>query len=137
MAFAGINYLGVITAAVVSFLFGGLWYGILAKQWMAAIGKTEDQIKASGSVAPMLIAVVALLIMAFVLAGIVGHLGPGNVTIKNGIISGLFVWTGFVATSLSVNYAFQMHPRQLLLIDTGHWLGVLVIQGAVIGLFGT
>ena len=44
--------------------------------------------------------------MAWVLAGGIGHLGPGQVTLKNGVISALFMWVGFVITTLAVNNAF-------------------------------
>ena len=136
MQFAGMNYWAIIAAAAASFIFGGAWYGLLAKHWMAAIGKTEEQIKASGATVPMVLAVIGLLVMAWVLAGLVGHLGPGQVTVRNGIISGAFCWLGFVATTLVVNHGFQGEKRALTLIDGGHWLGVLLIQGAVIGLIG-
>ncbi|MGE0628094.1 MAG: DUF1761 domain-containing protein [Hyphomicrobiaceae bacterium] len=136
MQFAGMNYAGIVAAAAASFIFGGAWYGLFGKSWMAALGKTEEDIKASGTVMPMVIAVIGLLIMAWVLAGVIGHLGPGQVTVRNGLISGAFCWLGFVATTLGVNYGFQGASRSLALIDGGHWLGVLLIQGAVIGLIG-
>jgi hypothetical protein len=138
MAFAGLNYWAVVAAAAASFLFGGVWYGVLSKPWMAAVGKTEEEIKAAGRGLPMLFAltILAQLLMAWVLAGLIGHLGPGSVTLQNGIISGAFVWLGFVLTTLVVNHAYQGAPRALTLIDAGHWLGVLVIQGAVIGAIG-
>ena len=42
MHFAGLSLFAIVLAAVVSFMFGWLWYGILfPKQWMAAAGKTE------------------------------------------------------------------------------------------------
>jgi hypothetical protein len=41
-----------------------------------------------------------------------------------------------VITTLAVNHAFQGSKRALTLIDGGHWLGVLLLQGAVIGLMG-
>ncbi len=44
--------------------------------------------------------------MAWVLAGLIGHLGPGQVTVQNGIVSGAFIWLGFVATTIAVNNAF-------------------------------
>jgi hypothetical protein len=34
---------------------------------------------------------------------------------------------------MTVNHAFQGAKRSLTLIDGGHWLGVLVLQGAVLG----
>jgi hypothetical protein len=130
-----VNYLAVLLAAAASFLFGGVWYGILSKQWMAAIGKTPEQIKAQGSAAvPMVIAAFCQLVMAYMLAGLMGHIG--QLTFRGGIISGVLVWLGFVATTLIVNHSFQGHPRALTLIDGGHWLGVLLIQGAIIGLMG-
>ena len=136
MAFAGLNYWAIVAAAAASFLFGGVWYGLLGKPWMAAIGKTEEEIKKGGMALPMTLSVIGLLIMAWVLAGLIGHLGPGQVTLRNGLISGAFCWLGFIATTLVVNHAFQGEKRLLTLIDGGHWLGVLLIQGAVIGLIG-
>lgn len=136
MEFAGLNYFSILLAAIVSFMFGWLWYGVLfPKSWMAAIGKSEADIKSQApSPWPLVVAFIALLIMAWVLAGIIGHLGQGQVTFRNGVISGALVWLGFVITTLAVNHAFQGSKRALTLIDGGHWLGVLLLQGAIIGL---
>jgi hypothetical protein len=35
-----------------------------------------------------------------------------------------------------VNYAFHGARHTLTLIDGGHWLGVLLIQGAILGFWG-
>lgn len=139
MAFAGMNYLAVPAAGAASFLFGGVWYGVLSQQWMRALGKTEEEIKSSDRSMPLLfgITIVAQLIMAWVLAGLVGHLSSGQVTIKSGLITAGLVWLGFVATALAVNHGYQGSRWSLTLIDGGHWLGVLLIQGLVIGLMGT
>ncbi len=137
MEFAGLNYFAVVVAAVVGFMFGWLWYGVLfSKSWLNAVGKTEEQTKGAPSPVPFVISFIALVVMAWVLAGVIGHLGPGEVTFRNGVISAFFVWLGFVITTLAVNNAFQGTKRALTLIDGGHWLGVLLLQGAVIGLMG-
>jgi len=138
MSFAGINYLAIVAAAVASFLFGGMWYGMLSRQWLAAIGRTEAEIKSAGRPLAMLFAITILaqLIMAWVLAGMIGHLGPGQVTLRNGLIAGAFCWLGFVATTLVVNHGYQGNRWSLSVIDGGHWLGVLLIQGAIIGWMG-
>ena len=91
---------------------------------------------AGNSPAPFIIAFIAQLVMAWVLAGVIGHLGPDEVTFRSGVISGAFIWLGFVITTLTVNQAFQGAKRELTLIDGGHWLGVLLLQGSVIGLVG-
>jgi hypothetical protein len=139
MAFAGLNYTAVLIAAAAGFLFGGLWYGALSKHWLDAAGIDLKDIEARGGRAnpmPFAIAITGQLVMAWALAGVIGHLGAGQVTLRNGVISGLFVWLGFVATTLATNHAFQMQNPKLTLIDAGHWLGVLAIQGAVIGWMG-
>ena len=132
MAFAGMNYLAILIAAVAGFAWGAAYYMTLAKQWLAAVGGTQP----NRSPTPFVITFIALLIMGFVLAGSIGHLGPGNVTVANGIISGLILWAGFVATTIFVNNAYPGRKYMLSVIDSIHWLGVLVIQGAIIGGMG-
>ena len=138
MAFAGINYLAVLVATVAGFAFGAAYYMTLSRPWLAAMGKTREELAAAGkrSPVPLIVSIVALLIMAWVLAGGIGHLGPGQVTLRNGVISGLFMWLGFVITTLAVNYSFCQRRPMLTIIDGIHWLGVLVIQGAIIGAMG-
>jgi hypothetical protein len=104
----------------------------LSKQWLAAVGRVEP----NKSPVPFIISFVALVVIGFVLAGSIGHLGPGQVTVKNGIISGLILWAGFMVTTVFVNNAYAGRKYSLSVIDCGHWLGVLVIQGAVIGAMG-
>jgi hypothetical protein len=38
--------------------------------------------------------------------------------------------------TMIVNYAFHGAKRALTVIDGGHWMGVLLIQGAIIGWWG-
>ncbi len=138
MSFAGINYIAVLLATIASFVFGGVWYGALSKKWMEVAGRTASDVSRSrGPVPwPLLIAFLAELLMAIMLAGVIGHLGAGQVTLWNGIVSAFFIWLGFVVTTLAVNHAFQEQPPILTVIDSAHWLGVLLIQGAILGLMG-
>ena len=131
MVFAGINYLAVAIAAGVGFLFGALWYGLLGKQWMAALGLTEHPKPAPG---PFVIAFAAQLVMAWVLAGVVGHFG--EVTPMTALTTAGLIWVGFILTTQTVNHRFQSASWSLTLIDSGHWLGVLLVMGLVIGLVG-
>jgi hypothetical protein len=138
MAFAGINYLAVLIAAVAGWLAGAAWYMLLAKPWMAATGMTKDQVEESrkgpGAFLPFVYAFLANVVIAWVLAGLVGHLGP--VTLRSGVISGLFCWAGFVFTTMLVNNRFAMRSPRLLVIDGGYWLVVLALSGAIIGALG-
>ena len=136
MTFAGMNYLAVLIAAIAAFGWGAGYYMTLSKQWLAAVGMTKEQMQANYTPTPFIISFVALLVMAWVLAGTLAHLGPGQVTLKNGIISGLFLWLGFVVTTVFVNNAYPGRKYSLSAIDSIHWLGVVVIQGAIIGAMG-
>ena len=131
MTFSGINHLAVAVAAVAAWLASSLWYMSLRKPYAAALGKAP--VPAFG---PYLFAFVVDIIIAWMLAGLLGHLGVGQVTLRNGIICGVFVWFGFILTTMAVNYAFSGRDRRLLLIDAGNWLVVLLVAGAVIGLLG-
>ena len=135
MVFAGMNYLAILVAAVAGFVFAAAYYTILGKAWMAALGKTEAEVRAKSPLS-FIIAAVAQLLMATMLAGIMGHLGEGQVTLRNGVVTAGFVWLGFVITTMAVNHTFQGAKRMLTVIDGAHWLGVLVVQGIIIGLFG-
>ncbi|QBK32150.1 DUF1761 domain-containing protein [Roseitalea porphyridii] len=134
MDFGGINLWAVLAATVAAFIVGAVYYGTLSKPWMRAAGIAVED----AAFGPALFAMtfVCLLVMAFVLAGLIGHLGDGQVTLRNGVISGLFVWAGFMATTMTINHRYQNDGWDLTLIDGLHWLLVAVVMGAVIGLIG-
>jgi hypothetical protein len=139
MVFAGLNYVAVVVAAIGAFAFGSAYYGILGKRWMAALGKTEAEAKGQAgkiSPVPFIVCFIAELVMAWVLAGVLGHLGKDQVTMTNGAISAVFLWLGFVVTTIAVNNGFGGRKLALTVIDSVHWLGVLVVEGLIIGAFG-
>ena len=73
--------------------------------------------------------------MAWGLAGLLGHLG--GVTVRAGIISAYFVWLAFVLPTVGVNYMFGLRKPMLTVLDSGHWLVVLLVMGAIMGAFGS
>jgi len=38
------NYLGIVVGAIVMFVWGAIWYTLLGNAWLAALGKTPDQL---------------------------------------------------------------------------------------------
>jgi hypothetical protein len=137
--FSGLNLWAVLLAAAASFIFGGVWYGLLSKQWMAAANISEERIKGDGGPSPwpFVITLIAQIVMSWMLAGVLLHLYKAGLpaNLRNGLTSAFFLWLGFVATTLVVNHQFQMQKLTLTLIDGGHWLGVMLIQGAILGLY--
>jgi hypothetical protein len=140
MTFAGISYIAVIAAAAAAWIVSAAWYMSLCRIYQAALGKTPEQGKAEmqkpGAFLPFVYAFIGNLVIAWMLAGVLGHLGAGEVTLKNGVIAGAFIWFGFILTTMAVNFVFSGRDKRLLAIDLGNWLLVLVVSGAVIGGIG-
>ena len=134
MTFGSVNYLAVVIAAVAAFVFGAVYYGLLGKPWMKAAKIDPAEAKMSATV--LATGFVCELVMAYLLAGLIGHLGAGEVSLQTGIITAFFVWLGFMATTMIVNQRFQGFGWMLSLIDGVHWLLVALIMGIVIGWMG-
>ncbi|MBX9709954.1 MAG: DUF1761 domain-containing protein [Xanthobacteraceae bacterium] len=139
MIFYGVNIVAVIVAAVAAWFFGAAYYGPLGKIWLEAQGKTAEEVKRAGKsgvakAAPFILSFLAEIVMAAMLAGLIIRTGP--VTVSHGLKLAFAIWLGFLLTTMAVNYAFADRKPALTLIDAGHWLGVVLIMGAVIGFFG-
>lgn len=126
------NFLAILLAAIASFLFGWLWYGSLSKQWIAAQGKTEADITNEGRPLPMLLVIsfVTALVMAYVLATIIAM--SADRTIATALWIASMIWIGFIATTMISNHGYQNAKWSLTAIDSGHWLGVLLLQGLIL-----
>jgi hypothetical protein len=104
MSFATVNLLGVIAAAVAGFVFGAAYYMTLGNQWAAALGKTKADFEGQGMAGPMVVSALAQIVIALMLAGLIGHLGV--VSLKGGLLTAVSVWLGFTATAIAVNYTW-------------------------------
>ena len=135
MDLSGINLLAVVTAAVAAFAFGAVYYTVLAKPWMHAVGTSEEEIKQTRSAAPFVISFVSLLVMGSVLSGHFAYHSDEAMTTGHALESAGVLWLGFILTSTATNNAFQGAKTKLTILDSVHWLGVVVIQGLVINAF--
>src|SRR5690606_40590146 len=103
--------------------------------WLKAVGIDPAAMGGKeSSPLPFIVSLVANALTAYVLALMIARFG--HVSLFNGVCAGAMAWLGFVATTIATNNAFPGRPLSLTAIDAGHWLAVLVIQGAIIGLFG-
>jgi hypothetical protein len=133
------EFVAVLAAAVASYVFGAVWYGVFSKAWMAAAGLTMDMIKSpggaqSGSAKPYIIT----FLCSVLIAGMMRHVFEGaevDTLMKaglNGFGIGAFLATPWIVT----NYTFGMRPASLSLIDGGYATIGCTIMGLVLGLFG-
>jgi hypothetical protein len=127
------NHFAVVVAAVVFFILGACWYTVLADPWAAGIGKTMEQLKreGGGSMLPMVMGFVAILVMCYTLNSLLNRLG--DTTAGSGAKVGAFVALGFVAANIALNYAFESRGVTLWTINSGYVLVGLTIAGAIIG----
>jgi hypothetical protein len=133
------SILGIFAAAIAAWGFGAAYYGFMGKIWLDAVGfppEVRARIESGGKMdpTPFILSFVAELLMAAVFSGVMFHFSPPG--IAKGAIIGATFWLGFVVTTMITNNAYAMRPLKLTAIDSFHWLGVLIIMGAVLGAFG-
>jgi hypothetical protein len=127
-----------LLAAAAAWAFGAAYYTALGKSWLGAQGLTPKKLMAERgkrsalmNVYPFVLSFVAEVVIAWVLCGMMMHMGLTGV--RAGMISGAFVWFGFVLSTIAVNNAYTFRSWKITAIDAAHWLGVFLIVGAVVG----
>ena len=129
-----INWLAVLLAFVASMAIGFVWYmpAVLGNRWMAAIGKTEDDLKnMSGGAGIWLPMMAAAALTAILLAVLIARLG-----LDNALAGGLFALVMglvFRAGGHVIHNGFAGRPAAVTLIDSGHDLVAMAVSGAIIG----
>jgi len=134
MDFLAVNWLAIVLATVASMALGAAYYGVLSAQWLAASGRTKEDIDPKDFM-PYVWSVIVQLVMAYFLAVLTPPLA-GAMTIGHGLQIAFLMWLGFVLTSMILNHRYQGKPWSLTIIDSGYILAALLVQGLVLGLFG-
>ena len=136
-------WIGVIVAAIVSFVIGGIWYGpAFGKMWMAALGKTDADKEAMRKQAPkgFLAGLIGSFISSWVLAIVVTYARGGTFYalpsgIVGGLVVGFLVWFGFLMTTTVSGAIFEGRSGKLLGINIGYSFIAYLLMGAIIGYF--
>lgn len=128
-----INYLAVLTAAVVYMILGALWYSpaLFGKTWMKGVGKTAEQVKKDASPVNYIFALVTSFIAAYGIARIFDWYGGGGIidAVKIAVLVGVC----FVFTSMGVNDVMEGRPKGLTAINIFYHLISFVVMGIIIG----
>jgi len=119
------RHMAVWIAAIVFFVLGAIWYTVLSARWLAAIGKSMEQITAEqgGSPLPYVIGFVAILVMCYALSWLIERLQA--TTLAGGLQLGAVV--------AALNYGFEWRSVTLWLINAAYAVVGLAIAGAIIG----
>ena len=126
------NYPAVIVAAVVYWIMGALWFGVLfAKPWMALERVTEEQARSANPVLPYVISFLLNVLIAYVLAQLC--LWRNATTAARGAALGILLWIGFVGPITYTTYMYELRPWQLFAINQFYPLAGLCVMGAILG----
>jgi hypothetical protein len=126
-----VNWLAVLTAAISSFLLGGLWYSpaMFQKAWQRAAGLRDEQL-AAHSARVFGGSFVLALAAAASFAMFLGKLPVATAT-AYGACAGV-LW---VAASFGINYLFERKPLSLFLINGGYHALQFTLFGFILGLW--
>ncbi|MFK7762436.1 MAG: DUF1761 domain-containing protein [Roseobacter sp.] len=129
------SFLSVIIAGVAGFAFGGIWYTMLAKKWMAVSGvplNAEGQPENRTDPLPYITSFIG----AVLVAGMMRHVFELSAidSFGKGLISGLGIGLFLVSPWIVTFYSFGARPRSLMLIDSGYATFGCAVIGAVLTL---
>ena len=127
----GVNYLAVIVAAIVAVIIGVVYYGppAIASAVARAIGWTRAT-AARPAPAQMATGVVVALVNAWVLAVLALNLGGSSIT--DGIVLGILMWLGFIATVTAALVAFEGRSWSWWTVENIHHVIVQAVIGAIV-----
>jgi hypothetical protein len=127
------NYLAILIAAIACFLLEAGWYSYFLQSWLEGIGRTQAWLMNTGvnQALQFVTALVAEAIMAAAISCVTQLTGPQ--TALRGIKVAALLWLGFVLTTLSTEYIFEVRTFKLLGINTGFWLLGMMVMGAIVG----
>lgn len=127
------NYLANLVAAVACFLLDAAWYSYFLQTWQNGIGRTHEWLVNNG-VNPAIQYATAL-VMAFLMATAISCVTQltGKQSALRGIKVAALLWAGFVLTTFSTGYIFEVRPFSLFLVNAGFWLFGMMLMGAIVG----
>ena len=125
-----VNYLSILGAAVVSFIFGGIWYSFLFERTWEKLSKTRMGV-GKPRWALLLTNFIASLIIAWVLVHTLVYAGVASIT--DALFVTFFTWLGYFALTTSLGlYLWMGKPFKLYLIEAGFWLINLMLMAIVL-----
>ena len=131
----GVSPVGVVMAAVVTFLLGMIWYSpiLFAKPWMALNGYTPEKLVELRKGAPKAygISFLAYLLLGVGIAAVVRFDSP-----LGGMWTGMQVWTFLVMPVSLTGLVFSDRRLGAWLIDAGYQLVYFAAMGAILSRWG-
>jgi hypothetical protein len=131
-----VNYWAALVSVVAAMVIGAIYYSpaVAGRAWMAAIGKTPEEIKANNKPSLYVVTAVLALLQATVLSAVISW--AGDVTLVGGALIGLLLWVGMALPVISNTFIFEGRKMVNHVISSGYYLITLVVMGGIIGAWG-
>ena len=131
-----VNLWAVLLSAVASMVIGGIWYAKpeLGDSWMK-LAKLDRKKRQQGMAAPLILAFVLSLLMAYVLAHLayITHQFFQDSFMRDSLQTALWLWLGVAFTRVVTHDAFEHRPFKLTIMNVGNMLVTMLAMGAIIG----
>jgi len=129
-----VNWLAVLTATLLYFIFGALWYSpvLFANVWMKLRNLNEEDI---GDPNPLIFLYSFLLQFLAVLSLAIFFAAMNIHTPMHGIIAGFGTGAGILFTTTGTTGLFSDTPLKLHFIDNGYHVLGLTLSGLILGLW--
>lgn len=135
---SSMSFLGIFVAAVVAFMFGGLWYTVLfGNVWKKEMGidvAKEKEMKENGSEKKsLIIEFFAGLVVSFTMAYLL-H-ATGMLELKYALMLSFTIGLGIVAAIMIGNGTFSGYSAKLITIDVVFRVLQIMLLAAIYTLF--
>ncbi len=122
--------LPVLAAALIQWIIGALWYGLLfRKSWRKLVGGTAEA-NSWRTVFTLCCSLVASLMLSFVLVTVLRL--AGSATFNAGAALAVICWLGFIALPLLVQHVHERRPVNLFAINAGYWMVAMAVTGGIL-----
>ncbi len=123
------NLVTILLAALVFFVVGALWYGVIfGKAWQKASELSDDQVQSGNMVKIFGLTLLFEVLIATVLAHQFAMTGASDRAIM--MISIGFA-LGVMVPAIGINYLYQRKTAALFFIDAGHFIIGMAAMGGV------
>ena len=114
-----VNYWAALVSVVAAMVIGAIYYSpaVAGRAWMAAIGKTPEEIKANNKPSLYVVTAVLALLQATVLSAVISW--AGDVTLVGGALIGLLLWVGMALPVISNTFIFEGRKMVNHVISSG------------------
>ena len=129
-----INYLAVVVAAVVNYIIGALWYGVIfGKTWQKLSGLSEMKV----SVPSVILGLVGAFLTSFILdhALIFANAYLKTSGVGGGLMVGALNWLGFIAPVTIGVVTYEKKPFTLWILNNAYWLISLLVMGVILAVW--